>query len=322
MDYIFTVRRQSGGAFQPEPGANHFLKVPEGVTTPTPAHKITKAAWVNEVIKAARHGPQDDAPIGDILIYIHGFNTPMEVMLERQRLTRAGLESEGFEGVVIAFDWPSDDSALNYLEDRTDAKLTALRLVDEGIASFAALQRPDCRINLHVLAHSMGAYVLREAFDDADDRPGVAAHSWSVSQLMMVSGDVSSSSMDAGASKSSSLYRHCVRFTNYFNPLDEVLSLSNIKRIGVSPRVGRVGMSDNIPPKAVDINCGNYYAAHMGDFAGLPNPSHIWYFYDQRFFRDVYYTIRGDIDRYEIPGRARGDRGNLVLMDWPTDAVV
>ncbi|MBU2981948.1 alpha/beta hydrolase [Lentibacter algarum] len=315
MDYVFTVRRRSGNSFEPEPGASHFLKVPDNADMPSPDHKITKTAWVNEVIETARHGPQDDGPVGDILIYIHGFNTPMEVMLERQRRIRTSLESQGFEGVVISFDWPSDNKALNYLEDRVDAKQTAFRLVTEGIQSFAALQRPDCQINTHVLAHSMGAYVLREAFDDADDRPGVAAHAWSVSQLMLVSGDISASGMQAGSSKTSSMYRHCVRLTNYFNPYDEALSLSNIKRVGVSERVGRVGMPDTAPSKAVDINCGNYYRAHRGDFAGIANASHTWYFYDQRFFEDVYHTIKGDVDRDAIPGRGRGDRGNLVLLN-------
>lgn len=315
MDHIFTVRRIRKGQFEAEPGATHFLAVPPSVGRPTPEHKIAKTAWVNDVITAARHGPQDDAPTGDILIYVHGFNTPMEVMLDRHRRTRSGLAAHGFEGTVISFDWPSDNSALNYLEDRSDAKQTALRLVDEGIASFAALQRPDCRINLHVLAHSMGAYVLREAFDDADDRPGVAAHSWSVSQLMIISGDVSAASLGAGSSKSSSLYRHCVRLTNYFNPFDEVLSLSNIKRIGVSPRAGRIGMPDAVPGKAVDINCGNYYHDHEDSFEHLPNASHTWYFHSARFFEDIYHTIRGDIDRHAIPGRAPGDQGNLVLLD-------
>lgn len=315
MDYVFTVRRRSGNEFEPEPGASHFLKVPNSASMPTPAHKITKTAWVNEVIEAARHGPQDDGPVGDILIYIHGFNTPMDVMLERQRKIRTELDSLGYEGVVISFDWPSDNKALNYLEDRVDAKQTAFRLVTEGIQSFAALQRPDCHINLHVLAHSMGAYVLREAFDDADDRPGVASHSWSVSQLMVISGDVSASGMAAGSSKSSSLYRHCVRLTNYFNPFDDALSLSNVKRVGVSPRTGRVGLPENAPSKAVDINCGNYYQAHAGDFAGIANASHVWYFYDSRFFEDVYYTIRGEMDRHAIPGRGRGDKGSLVLLD-------
>ena len=142
---------------------------------------------------------------------------------------------------MVGFDWPAATSALNYLEDRMDAKTTAFRLVSEGIANFARMQRSDCYLNLDSLAHSTGASVVREAFEDADDRPGVAQQSWSVRQVMLLSGDVSAGGMAEGASKSSSLYRHCVRLTNYSNPFDNVLSLSDIERIGVAPRVGRQG---------------------------------------------------------------------------------
>lgn len=320
MDYIFCVRSIRDGEFIAEPGANYFLKIPSNVKHPKPTHQINKNTWIKAVMAEARHGPQDDAPVGDIVVYIHGFNTPMFTMLERQRLLRKGLEKNGFEGTVISFDWPSDDMALNYLEDRTDAKMTALRLVDEGIASFAAMQTPDCRINLHLVAHSMGSYVVREAFDDADDRPQVASHSWSVSQVLLLSGDISASSMAAGASKSSSLYRHCVRLTNYFNPFDDVLSLSNVKRIGVSPRVGRIGLPSLRPDKAVNINTGNYFDANRGKFAGIPNAAHTWYFHDDLMMEDMERTIRGDTDRHQIPTRLPGSAGNLVL--WPVGAPV
>ncbi len=316
-DYVYCVRSVRDGKFIPEPGANYWLKVPANTKTPTPNHRIDKDKWIKAVMAEARHGPQDDGPVGDIVIYVHGFNTPMNIMLERQRLLRKGLDANGFEGIVVSFDWPSDSKALNYLEDRSDAKLTALRLVDEGIARFAALQTPDCHVSLHLVAHSMGCFVIREAFDDADDRPGVAAHSWSVSQVMLLSGDVSASSLEAEASKSSSLYRHCVRLTNYFNPFDEVLTLSNVKRVGVSPRAGRVGLPDNRPSKAVNINTGNYYRRHKGDFDDVPNAAHTWYFHDPVMMEDMYRTIKGDTDRNQIPTRLQGSNGNLVL--WPKD---
>lgn len=314
MDYVFCVRSIKNNQFGGEPGATHFLKVPAGVNTPTPAHKITKAQWVREVQEQSKHGPQNEQPVGDILMHVHGFNTPQETMMKRHRALRDGLESLGYEGAVVSFDWPCEDSALNYLEDRVDAKQTALRLVSEGIASFAALQRPDCRINLHVLAHSMGSYVVREAFDDADDRPAVAARAWSVSQIMLMSGDISAGSMAATSSKSSSLYRHCVRLTNYYNPFDDVLSLANVKRVGVSPRVGRIGLPEGAPEKAVNVNCGNYYNAHRARFDGMRNAAHVWYFFDPKFHQDVLFTIRGDIDRHDIPTRRPTDRGNLGLI--------
>lgn len=304
MDYIFSVRSVRRGAFANEPGASHFLAVPEGVTTPTPDHAIRKTLWYDAVFNAARHGPQDDAPRGDVLFYVHGYNTAQETMLDRLRLIRRGLAAQGFEGVVVGFDWPAASMALNYLEDRLDAKFTAFRLVTEGIANFARMQRPDCFVNLHILAHSTGAFVVREAFDDADDRPGVAASSWSVSQVMLISADVSRGSLAGDSAKSSSLYRHCIRLTNYHNPFDSVLSLSNVKRVGVSPRAGRIGLPPDAPGKAVDVNCGPHFDANRAAYDHLQFPAHTWYFDDPVFLEDVLHTMRGDVDRHEIVTRA------------------
>ncbi len=77
--------------------------------------------------------------------------------------------------MLVSFYWPGDDRALNYLDDSSDAKITALRLVDDCISLLASAQFRGCEYNVRVTAHSTGAYVVREGFDDADDRPGIAA---------------------------------------------------------------------------------------------------------------------------------------------------
>ncbi len=317
MDYIFTVRRTSKGAFTAEPGRTHFLEVPESATDISPDQAISRGSkkipdsWARKIMVEARSGknPVTGQPRGDIVIYVHGFNTPTKVMLERHRKLQAGLKKHGFEGCVISFDWPSASMALNYLEDRSDAKSTARYLVDVGIAGFADRQTQECEINLHIIAHSMGAFVVREAFDDADDRPGIAAKSWSVSQVLLLSGDVSAGSLEAGNPKSSSLYRHCVRLTNYHNPFDGALSLSNVKRVGVAPRAGRVGIRSPEPSNAVNVDCGPHFKARKASFEDIPNASHTWYFFDDTFMKDAAATIQGDVDRKMIETRrVEGDK--------------
>ena len=305
MDYIFTVRSIKGGSFSDEPGATHFLAVPEDRDDVRPEQKITKTQWFNAVRDDAEVGTNaaTGQPVGDIVVYIHGFNTSQATMLERHRLVKAGLAAQGFGGAVVSFDWPSADSALNYLEDRSDAKRTARRLVDEGIKTFALMQDQGCELSVHLLAHSMGCYVVREAFDDADDRPRVAATSWSVSQVMFLSADVSASSMASDSDRSSSLYRHAVRVTNYANPYDNVLTLANVKRIGVSPRAGRIGLPELRPRKAVNVDVGPYFNGVRERYDHLTNDAHIWYFHDPKFYEDVAYTISGAIDRDSIPTR-------------------
>ena len=313
MDYVFSVRNISGGAFGTRVGGTSFLAVPPAAAQPVPAHRIGKRAWFDAVQAAGTSHRIDGAPAGDVVLYVHGYNTGQRVMLERLRKLRDGLRAQGFGGVVVAFDWPSADRALNYLDDRKDAKASAIRLVDEGIAAFAARQRADCHINVHVLAHSMGCYVLREAFDDADDRPAVAARSWSVSQVMLVAADVSAASLAEGNPKSSSLYRHCVRLTNYFNPHDEVLSLSNVKRVGVAPRAGRIGLPAARPSKAVNVYCGTRFLTLRDSPGGAGAASHSFHFDDERFLQDVFLTVEGAMDRHEFPTRLPTTGGNLGL---------
>ena len=322
MNYVICVRRVRNGEFDPEPaplGATRFLDVPDNARDISPSHEVTaKRAWTENVLKEAHadhdhHDDDDDHDdCGGILVFVHGFNTPTATMLERHKKIKKKLAKAGFKGVVVSFDWPSDSSVLNYLEDRRDAKASALRLVDQGLKRFVKYQQEGCTVNVHVLAHSMGAYVVREAFDDADDNSTIASVSWSASQVMLVSGDVSAGSLSAGNSKSSSLYRHTVRVTNYANPYDRALKLSNIKRVGVAPRAGRIGLPDDAPGKAVNVDCGAYFDKNRHKFRNLANAGHTWYFDDQKFFDDVMHTLQGDIDRHSIPTR-KNKGGKLSL---------
>ena len=314
-DYLLSVRRVRKQKFDAEPGRTRFLKVP-GNRLPTPAHAVKQAAWVDAVMAEGHthtnHSTGNDC--GDIAVLVHGYNNDAKSIMWRHRRLKADLAHAGFKGVLVSFDWPSDNRALNYLEDRSDAKITALRLVDDCISLLASAQFRGCEYNVHVIAHSTGAYVVRESFDDADDRPSIAASNWNVSQVCFVAADVSSRSMSASDSKSRSIYRHCTRLTNYQNPYDKVLKLSNVKRVGVAPRVGRVGLPTGHSDKAINVNCGAYFAGKDGKKATFIGAyDHSWYFGDTVFARDLASTLQGDINRYFIPGRKMDEHGALHL---------
>ena len=235
-DYVLSVRAVRSGAFVADVGPSKFLVVPAD-QSPAPAQAITQAAWYKAVRAAAVWQNDRGEARGDVLFVVHGYNVSVDEAIARHRRLKGDLLALGFKGVVVSFDWPSDDNALAYLPDRHRAKETAFRLVSDGIAYLSAEQTPSCTINLHVLGHSTGAYVVREAFDDADDSELPSA-GWTVSQIIFAAGDVSAASMAAGDGDSESLYRHCVRLTNYASRYDQALDLSNVKRLGVSPRVG------------------------------------------------------------------------------------
>ncbi len=276
-DYVLSVRAVRNGAFVAEVGPSKFLVVPPG-QSPAPSQAITQSAWYKAVRAAAAWQNERGEARGDLLFVVHGYNLSVAEVIQRHRRLKEDLIALGFKGVIVSFDWPSDDKALAYLPDRHRAKEAAFRLVADGIAYLSAQQTPACTINIHVFGHSTGAYVIREAFDDADDNE-LLNMSWTVSQTLFAAGDVSALSMAAGNGKSNSLYRHCIRLTNYASRYDQALDLSNVKRLGVAPRAGRIGLPDHAPQQAVNVDCTAYYEKLADDASGVAaktSPTALW----------------------------------------------
>lgn len=371
VDYVISVRNVVNGTWGSEPGIVRWLRVPAAETAPRPEHAITsdsdRRKYIDEVIEASG-GPGMDAsigqPDGDLLVYVHGYNNSVTDVLTRHRLVKRRLREFGYEGEVLSFDWPSGESTLAYLEDRSDAKDTAFLLVEECIKPFAAMQtggavdeswsdveltgnetpaelialregqveaarrnarnaRP-CYTNVHVLGHSTGAYVIREAFDDADDRRSLSSRNWSISQVAFFAADISKSSFNLGDSATTSLIRHSARITNYYNLYDAVLSISNAKRLLTSSRLGRVGLPDECDGKCVDVDCSDHYCTlnEPGSLAGKTTYGHSWYFDEDDavtapLYEDLALTIRGGVDRNVIRTRKQKDDGGLKLVRVP-----
>lgn len=320
--YVMTTRALRQGAFGSEPGPTRYLRVPRHRDRPEPDDALPAAQWFAEVRQAAvwgRDGCCNERERGDVLFFVHGYHNPPEIVFARTRQLATDLEAVGFKGTVVAFDWPAGEVALGYLEDRHDAKRVAMQLVSDGIRRLAKMQQPGCTINVHLLGHSTGAYLIREAFDDADDAQ-LATSGWTVSQVVFIGADVSAGSLAAGHATSASLYRHGVRLTNYSNLGDAALKLSNAKRLGLAPRAGRVGLPDDAPAKAVNVDCSTYVAQLDADpavraadqAASLGRFDHSWHIGNRVFTRDLLETLKGDLDRQLIPTRIEID-GRLHL---------
>ncbi len=294
VDYVLSVRAVSGGAFVADVGATRFLQVPAGAGV-SPDQTIGASAWYNAVQAAAAWTNAQGQARGDLLFVVHGYNSSEADVMQHHRVVKSGLMALGFRGVVVSFDWPSDDQALAYLADRHRAKKTALKLVTDGIAALSARQKPDCAINIHLLCHSTGAYVVREAFDDADDTT-LKQQGWTVSQILFAAGDISSASMSAGNPSAASVFNHC----------------------------GRVGLPDDAPASAIEVDCSDYYAQltsdpsvmkqdQPGGIAGAQ--SHSWYFGNALFTRDLFATIIGIEDSAMTTRRKNADGVSQLVRD-------
>lgn len=305
--YWISVRGVKGDAFTNDADVNNprYLKIPDG-EVPAPHHKIARAQWVKEIMDGLPL-TADGVRTGDILFFVHGFNTNAAGTNNDHLAVANGLAAAGFDCRLISFDWPSRGEAFAYLLDRDAARLTAIALVNAGVKVLLAYYDvTKCDTTIHALAHSMGAFVVREALDHADDGQATATN-WSLAQLVLIGGDVSQASMADDNPTSESMYRHCYRLTNYFNRYDAVLQVSNAKRIGLAPRVGRVGLpTDPLPQKGVNVDCSAHFHDTYGDVGASPDSfshSHTWYFEDPLFYQDLATTLRGAINHQVIATR-------------------
>jgi pimeloyl-ACP methyl ester carboxylesterase len=299
-------------------GPVSYLEVPDGISVPVPSQKTTLGLWIENIMNQAIPEGVKAGDELDIVFFVHGYNTDAEEALKRQRLVEQELRARGLKCLVIGFDWPTAGNAGAYLYDRSEAQQAAVYLIKGGIIPFAKYTAEKCPINVHVMAHSMGAFVVREAFRGVDKgRDADLANDWRIGQLVLFAGDISSSCFDKGSPEMMPVFDHCGRLTNYFSGYDEALGVSNVKNIDISSRVGRVGMPIDNPgeAKALDVDCGPRYMAIPDRKFKVINGmvSHSWYLEDPVWYDDLAYTLAGQMDRNAIPTRTKAGENDFVL---------
>lgn len=250
----------------------------------------------------------------DTLLFIHGFNTPFRNALSSAAQIHQVLTS-GNDPIssgkplklnICVFSWPSDGSlvltdprardAVAYKNDRLDAAASGaafakgfLKIAD-FINSFSTDQEP-CAQKLHLLAHSMGNYVLRNALQEmrkfVNDRlPRI------FDQILMIAADDDDDAFDYDH-KLRLLPRITRRTSVYFNRNDLALWASdNLK--GNTPRLGSDGplQPHQMPRNVYPIDCTDV----------ISSSEHNYHVVNQRVVIDMRQVLRNQIPD-EIPGR-------------------
>jgi esterase/lipase superfamily enzyme len=95
-------------------------------------------------------------PNRDILLYVHGFNTSYDEA--RFRLAQIGADAR-FGGVSVLYTWPAHGNLLDYGAAKESATIArdALSKLLRRLSEVADIGR------VHILAHSMGAWLTMEA---------------------------------------------------------------------------------------------------------------------------------------------------------------
>jgi hypothetical protein len=154
-----------------------------------------------------------------------------------------------------------------------------------------------------------------EAFAQAQAQGALHRSGWRIGQVALIGGDVSSDSMKADSDWSKPMFQRIMRLTNYSNGFDDVLAVSNAKRLGTAPRVGRAGLPSSADRKAVNVDCSDYFKTLDPDAAKFVGRfTHSWHIGDPVFARDLAMTLEGRYDRNVIPTRETVN-GKLQLRD-------
>jgi hypothetical protein len=292
--YMISARDKMTGGTQ---GKLSYLSSPDGDSGYV---ELDRPIWVAKILEELNDPDNDVSP--EILFFVHGFNVSFDAAQQSHRQYQLALEKAHWKGVLISFDWPSDGLAIAYLDDRNNARLTANELVSGGIGLLQSVQEKGCTIPVHVLCHSMGAFVLREAITWAyQDVPS----DWRLGQVLMAAPDIEAAKMSAGTPVSEAFVEHCGRITVYLNKYDKALAVSNVKRFDLAPRLGRVGLPDDSPDTMCSVDCNQLFdTVDPGVLQHLdPVATHCFYFGQDVFWQDVVLTLAGGIDRSVFPTR-------------------
>jgi esterase/lipase superfamily enzyme len=118
----------------------------------------------------------------DILLYVHGFNTSYDE--SRFRLAQI-VEDGRFGGVPVLFTWPSTNSLLDYAAAKESATVSrdALAKLIRQLTETPGVGR------VHILAHSMGAWLTMEALRQ-DAIAGSPALAEKLGDVMLAAPDI------------------------------------------------------------------------------------------------------------------------------------
>jgi esterase/lipase superfamily enzyme len=238
----------------------------------------------------------------DTLVFIHGFNVSFRGALDAAAELADQVKVKGSEMNIVVFSWPSDGEKvpwMSYYSDREDGRASGPALarcylmLQEFVAKLG--EEEHCQRCLHLLAHSMGAYVLRNGLQAilAKD-PNKLTRLFD--QILLAAPDEDDDTFETDQ-KLRLLPRMGRRVTVYFNRNDRALIVSD-KTKANPDRLGSDGprLIDLLPKKVVLVDCRNV-AMNADKLVG-----HSYYINSPAMTSDIA-SVMQDTDSEAIPNR-------------------
>lgn len=170
---------------------------------------------------------------GELLIFVHGFNTRYEEAVYRFAQL---VHDADIKAAPLLFTWPSRGAVFDYLYDRESANFSRGAL-EAAIA--AAVDAPEVT-NITIMAHSMGAWLTMEALHRSAVRNG--GISPKIKNVILAAPDVD---VDVFDQQLSEIDTKQTQFTIFTSVDDRALQLSR----GLAGGVTRLGLVDIDAPQ-------------------------------------------------------------------------
>lgn len=185
----------------------------------------------------------------DSLIFIHGFNVTFTDAIESaaklgRTYSRLSSQTQKYDPNIFVFSWPSNGKFLEYHNDLHDAEESGYAFA-RGLSKLTAFlsticQEQACHQKINLIAHSMGAYVLRHTVQQTQKINRVAGSLPRLfDNIILAAADEDSDAFEHDH-KLAKLPDLCQRVTVYFNTEDKALKISDTTK-GNPDRLGHDG---------------------------------------------------------------------------------
>lgn len=205
-------------------------------------------------------------PGAEVVVLIHGYSCTFENALSNAAEIKAKWSTPGKPLEVVVFTWPSDGRTtpfLAYKSDRDDARGTA-KAIARAIHTFHDYmlsvlrdlpQDQWCRRKIHLVAHSMGNYVLRNALQALISDLGGKALPLLFENIFLMAADEDDDAFESDG-KLALLPSLSQNVFIYFSGRDGALTISDLTKFNPD-RLGTHGprVLTNLPRKVVLVDC-------------------------------------------------------------------
>lgn len=264
----------------------------------------------------------------DTIIFFHGFyNTFKNAIIEAAELKRLYEQEGNSEYTMIVFSWPSEGKIFAYNSDRHDARKSR-KVFGSGLYKMSRFLTELCQLKnnqkiildtcrnennktncgrLHIMAHSMGNYVLRHTLQKFYKIKRNRIFQL-FDEILLIAADVDEDSFEH-KHKFKLLPELTKRVSVYFNQEDIPLKISDWF-MGNDDRLGSEGPSQphNIPTNVFLINCKNVVSGLL---------EHNYHKTEPAVYRDISYTLIGRRSK-DIPGRVYRLEANSYYLKQTT----